>query len=357
LTKTLKQRTATGLLWSFIDNFAVQGVHFVIGVVLARLLSPTDFGLIGMITIFITISQWFISSGFGQALIRKQNCTQADYSTVFIFNIVTGVFLYLMLFLTAPLISRFFNEPALTTLIKVFGINLIIISLTIIQRTQLTKRLDFKLQTRISVISSLSSGVVGIILAIKGLGVWSLVYKSIIEYGISSLLLWLLSNWAPSLIFSKNSFIELFGFGYKLMLRGLIYTVFNNVYYAVIGKYVSTASLGYYTKAEQFSNLLSSNINKVVNRVTYPALSELQNNKVALKEAYRKIFITLVYLTSVMMITLGAIAEPVIISLIGEKWRNSIVLLQFLSIIGLLYPLCDFNLTILKIVGNSSFDF
>jgi len=155
-------------------------------------------------------------------------------------------------------------------------------------------------------------------------------------------------------MFSRVSFNKLFGFGYKLMLRGLIYTVFNNIYYGIIGKYYSTATLGYYTKAEQFSNLFSHNINKVVNRVTYPSLSELQENYIELKKAYQKIFISLVYLTSVSMITLGALAEPVVILLIGEKWRESIILLQLLSIIGLLYPLADFNLTILKIVGNSS---
>lgn len=350
---SLRQKTITGLIWSFIDNFAVQGVHFVIGIVLARLLTPTDFGLIGMITIFISISQWFISSGFGQALIRKKECTQEDYSTVFIFNILAGITLYVLLFFTAPFISVFFEEPLLTPLLKVFGINLIIISLTIIQQTQLTKRLDFKLQTQISVISSISSGAIGIFMAYKGFGVWSLVYKSVIEYGLRSILLWFFNSWRPSFIFSKESFHELFGFGYKLMLRGLIYTIFNNIYYAVIGKYFSTADLGYYTKAEQFKNLPSQNINKVINRVTYPALSELQDNISELKKAYQKIFITLVYITSVLMVTLAALAEPIVITLIGEKWRGSIELLQLLSFVGLLYPLCDFNLTILKIVGKS----
>ncbi|HQG77909.1 MAG TPA: lipopolysaccharide biosynthesis protein [Bacteroidales bacterium] len=354
MSRNLRQRTITGLFWSFVDNFAVQTIQFIIGVILARLLSPTDFGLIGMITIFISISQWFISSGFGQALIRKQNCTQKDYSTVFIFNIITGVVLYLILFFLAPFISNFFKEPELVLLLKIFGLNLIIISLTIVQKTQLTKRLDFKLQTRISIISSIISGIVGITLALNGFGVWSLVYKSLVEYSLSSGLLWFLNKWRPSVIFSKKSFRELFGFGFKLMLRGLIYTLFNNVYYAVIGKYFSTATLGYYTKAEQFSNLPSSNINKVVNRVTYPSLSELQEDRIELKKVYKKMFTTLVFITSALMILLCALAEPVIITLIGEKWRPSIIILQLLSVVGLLYPLCDFNLTVLKIVGNSS---
>jgi O-antigen/teichoic acid export membrane protein len=354
LNKTLRDRTINGLFWSFIDNFSVQGIYFIVGIILARLLTPRDFGLIGMITIFISISQWFISSGFGQALIRKQSCTQADYSTVFIFNLITGGVLYLTLFLSAPLISSFFSEPQLLPLVKVFGINLLIISLTIVQQTQLTKCLDFKLQTRISIISSVVSGMVGVLLAVKGFGVWSLVYKSIVEYSIRSALLWFLNNWKPSMVFSRKSFNDLFSFGYKLMLKGLVYTVFNNIYYAVIGKYFSTTDLGYYTKAEQFSSLPSTNINKVINRVSYPALSELQHDKVALKKAYQKIYITLVYITSVAMITLIVLAEPIVLTLIGERWRESVVLLQLLCIVGLLYPLCDYNLTILKIVGDSA---
>jgi O-antigen/teichoic acid export membrane protein len=248
----------------------------------------------------------------------------------------------------------FFEEPQLSLLIKIFGLNLIIISLSIVQQTQLSKRLDFKLQTKFTAFSAVVSGIVGITLAYCGFGVWSLIYKSVIEYSLRSVLLWFMNNWKPSFVFSKKSFSELFGFGFKLMLRGLIYSVFNNIYYAVIGKYYSTAELGYYTRAEQFSNLPSHNINKVVDRVTYPALSVLQNDKKELKRAYRKVFLTLVYITSTLMITLGALAEPVILSLIGEKWENSIEMLQYLCFIGLLYPLCDFNLTILKIVGKSS---
>ena len=353
MKKSLKTKTINGLIWSFIDNFSVQLSQFIIGIILARILSPNDFGLIGMLTIFITISQWFVSSGFGQALIRKKDCNQNDYSTVFIFNIISGFVLYIVLFLTSSYISNFFNEPQLEALLNVLGISLIIIAFTIIQQTQLTKRLDFKLQTRISVISSIISGIIGVLLAYLGYGVWSLVYKSLLEYFIRSFLLWRYNKWRPSFIFDTNSFKELFGFGSKLMLRGLIYTIFNNLYYVVIGKYFSTADLGYYTRAEQFNRMPSSNINKVINRVSYPVLSELQNDDKALKAAYKKIFTSLVFISSISMLILGAIAEPLILTLIGEKWLPSVPILQLLCFVGLLYPLCDFNLTILKVKGKS----
>ena len=353
MNKNLKNKALNGLLWNFIDNFSVQISQFAIGIVLARILSPNDFGLIGMLTIFITISQWFVSSGFGQALIRKKDCTQADYSTVFFFNILSGILLYIVLFFSSGFISDFFNEPELKPLLKILGISLIIIGFTIIQQTQLTKRLDFKLQTRISIISSITSGIIGIALAYMGYGAWSLVYKSLIEYFIRSFLLWKYNSWRPSLIFDKIAFKELFSFGSKLMLRGLIYSIFNNLYYVIIGKYFSTADLGFYTRAEQFNRMPSSNINKVINKVSYPVLSELQHDDKALKAVYKKIFMSLVFISSISMLILGAIAKPLILTLLGEKWLPSVPILQLLCFVGLLYPLCDFNLTILKVKGKS----
>lgn len=353
MSSSLKTKTINGLIWSFIDNFSVQISQFIVGIILARLLDPKDFGLIGMMVIFITISQWFISSGFGQALIRKKNCTQRDYSTIFFFNILVGILVYGILFFSSPFISRFFNEPRLNVLIKVFGISLIIISFTIIQQTQLTKRLDFKLQTKISIISSLVSGLIAIYLAYSGFGVWSLVYKSLIEYGLRLILLWYYNSWFPSLVFDIKSFKELFGFGSKLLLRGLTYSIFNNIYYIIIGKYFTAAQLGFYTRAEQFNRLPSSNINKVVNKVSYPVLSELQDDDIALKSAYKKIYTSLVFITSISMLVLSAIAEPLIIVTVGEKWRPAIEILQPLCFVGLLYPLADFNLTILKVKGMS----
>jgi len=226
---TLKHKTISGLIWSFIDNFAQNGLTFVVGIILARLLMPADFGLIGMITIFIAISESFINSGFSTALIRKQNCTDIDFCTVFYFNLAVGVLFYWILFFLAPAISGFFNEPQLTMLVKVQSVVLVIDSLTIIQRTILTKRIDYRLQTKISVIASIVSGVVGIGLAYSGFGVWSLIIKQITQRTVSSFLLYLWNSWRPLLVFSKSSFNELFFFGYKLLISGLIDTLYRNI--------------------------------------------------------------------------------------------------------------------------------
>jgi len=306
-----------------------------------------------MITIFIAVSESFIRSGFHEALIRKKDCTQVDYSTVFFYNLCVGLIFFSLLYLAAPAISNFFEEPDLGKIIRVLSLVLIINSLTIIQRTVLTKRVDFKLLTRISVIASTGSGLFAIILAYKGFGVWSLVAQIITRQALHSSLLWLWNRWRPALIFSKSSFVELFGFGSKLLLSGLIDTVYRNIYYLVIGKYFSATELGFYTRANHFSNFPSQNINMVMNRVTYPVLAQMQDNPMLLKEGYRRIIRSIMLITFVMMLGLVAVAEPMVITLIGEKWRPSIIYLQLLSFAGLLYPLQALNLNMLKVQGRS----
>jgi teichuronic acid exporter len=350
---SIKQKTISGILWSSVDNFTTQGIVFVVGIFLARLLEPKEFGLIGMITIFIAISDVFIRSGFSEALIRKNNCTQTDYSTVFFFNLIAGIVFFSILFTLAPYISIFFKEPILKPIVRVLATVLIIDSLIIIQRTILVKRVDFKLQTRISVISSVGSGALAVILAYKGFGVWSLVALTITRQMLNSVLLWFWNKWRPTLIFSKDSFKELFGFGNKLLLSGLIDTVYNNLYYLVIGKYFSATELGFYTRAHNFSNFPSHNINTVVGRVTYPVLSDMQDYPDLLKTGYRRIIKSTMLITFVLMLGLAAIAEPMIITLIGEKWSPSIIYLQLLCFGGMLYPLHSLNLNMLKVLGRS----
>ncbi|MDD4429713.1 MAG: oligosaccharide flippase family protein, partial [Paludibacter sp.] len=203
---SLKQKTVSGLLWSFIDQFANLGITFIAGIILARLLSPREFGLIGMITVFIAVSESFINSGFSSALIRKKDCTDTDFSTVFYFNLVAGILFFFILFFSAPAIAGFFDEPQLEAIVQVLGIILIIDSLTLIQRTILTKRIDFKLQARISVIASLGSGIVAIVMAFNGFGVWSLVAQRLLRQGLNSFFLWLWNRWRPLWVFSKQSF-------------------------------------------------------------------------------------------------------------------------------------------------------
>jgi teichuronic acid exporter len=350
---SLKQKTVSGLLWSFIDQFANLGITFIAGIILARLLSPREFGLIGMITVFIAVSESFINSGFSSALIRKKDCTNTDFSTVFYFNLAAGVLFFFLLFFSAPAIAGFFNEPQLEAIVQVLGIVLIIDSLTLIQRTILTKRIDFKLQARISVIASLGSGIIAITMAFNGFGVWSLVAQRLSRQGLNSLFLWLWNRWKPLLVFSTQSFKELFGFGSKLLVSGLIDTLYRNIYYLVIGKFFSAQDLGYYTRADHFKNLPSQNLNNIISRVTYPVLSSMQDDKPRLKANYQKLIRSTMLITFVLMLGMAAVAEPMIITLIGEKWRPSIIYLQMLSFVGMMYPLHALNLNMLQVSGRS----
>ena len=350
---SLKEKTVSGLLWSVIDSFANQGITFVVGIILARLLSPKEFGLIGMITIFIAISSSFINSGFGTALIRKQNCTEKDFSTVFYFNLAMGILFFWILFFSAPAISQFFNEPQLKLIIQILGIVLIIDSITIIQRTILTKRIDFKLQTKISIISSTISGIIGLSMAFNGFGVWSLVAKQISQQAANSILLWIWNRWRPLLIFSYDSFRELYSFGYKLLISGLIETIYRNIYYMIIGKYFSAQELGFYTRADQFQSLPSSNLQNIIGRVSYPVLAAIQDDIQRLRESYKKLIRSTMLISFVLMLGMAAVARPMIISLIGEKWEPSVIYLQMLCFVGMFYPLHALNLDMLQVQGRS----
>jgi len=350
---TLKEKTISGLTWSFTDNLFNVVIQAIIGIILARLLSPEEFGLIGMTAIFIAISQLFIDSGFSSSLIRKKNCSQNDYSTIFYFNLAAGIIFYLILFILAKPISAFFNEPRLVCIIRVIGVGLVITSFNIIQQVILVKRVDFKLQTKISVISSAISGLIGICMAYSGFGVWSLVWKSISAYFLSAVLFWTWINWCPVKIFNLIAFKEHFKFGYKLLLSNLINVLYTNIFYLTIGKFFSAAKLGYYTKAEQFSSLSSSNLTLVVNRVSYPVLSELVDDPVKLKKGYKKIIKSTMFISFVLMIGLAAVAKPLIITLIGEKWSVSISYLQLLCFSAMFYPLHALNLNILNVKGRT----
>ena len=350
---SLKQKTIGGLFWSFIDGFVNQGFQIVVGIILARLLSPREFGLIGMLAIFIAISQSFVDSGFSNALIRKTNCTQNDYSTVFYFNLSVAIFFYILLFCLSGSIGSFFNEPQLKPLVQVLSLSLIINSFAIIQRTILTKAINFKLQTMASMVASVGSGITAIWLALAGFGVWSLVALTLSRAFLNSLFLWLWAKWKPALVFSGESFRELFAFGSKLLVSGLIDTAYRNIYYLIIGKYFSAADLGYYTRADQFQALPSITLNGIIGRVSYPVLSSIRNDVSKLKIAYQKIIKSTMLITFVLMLGMAAVAKPMILTLIGEKWMPSVIYLQLLCLAGMLYPLHALNLNMLQVQGRS----
>lgn len=349
----LKDKTVKGVGWSAIDNLSQYAVTFLVGIVLARLLSPDDYGLIGIISIFTTVCNTIINGGFGTAIIRKKDASDDDYNTAFIVNLGMSVLLYFVLFFSAPYIALFFDREELVILIRVSCISMIVGSLSMVQQTRLTKRIDFKTQTKITLSASIISGVVGIIMAILGCGVWSLVVQGLVSNFIRTILLWLFNHWTPKLFFSKNSFNELFGFGWKLTLSMVLDSVWKELYQIVVGKFYSPATLGQYTRADQFSKLFSINLTNVVQRVTYPVLSEIQDDKERMIAAYRRIIKVTMFVSAVTMFALGAVSESLIYCLIGPKWHEATVFLPLICVAGSMYPLHSINLNMLQVQGRS----
>lgn len=350
---SLKQKTLSGLTWSFAGNFANQAVGFIIGLILARLLTPREYGLIGMVTIFTILTQPFINSGFSQALIRKERCTVQELSSVFYFNLCAGIFFYIIIFFAAPYISSFFKEPDLINITRVLGLIVIIDAVTLIQVTILTRDVNFKLQTRISLTSSLASGVIGVILAYKGLGVWALVIRTIADHLIKTCLLWMMNDWRPQGRFNLNIIKELFGFSSRILVSAIIDKIYANIYNLVIAKFFSAKELGLYTRGQMFKNFAAETMTEIIGRVSFPILSSIQTDADRLKANYKTILITTQYIVSILMLILAAIAEPLILTLIGEKWAGSVIYLQLLCFIGLLYPMHAINRNLMYVFGQS----
>lgn len=349
----LKKKAIHGVSWSAIDSIANSGIAFLVGIILARILSPAEFGLIGMITVFIAVSNSIVDSGFSSALIRKVETKRIDYNTVFYFNLCLGIILYIILFFCAPAISRFFNEPVLISITRIMGTILVINAFGIVQRTLLVKEVDFKAQTKISLIASVTSGFIGVGMALKGFGVWSLVSQQISRQLLNAIFLWVFNTWRPAWEFSKQSFQELFGFGSKLLVSGLIDTIYTNIYYLIIGKFYSAVQLGQYTRAEQFKSVFSSNMTTVVQRVSYPLLCSIQDDAERLKLTYQRVIKTTMLVTFACMLGLAAIAKPLILILIGAKWLPAVAFLQIICFAGMLYPLHAINLNMLMVKGRS----
>lgn len=351
--QSLKDKTIKGTIWSGIDNVAQFGVTFIVSIVLARLLSPDDYGLIGIIAIFTAVCQALINGGFTTALIRKKDATDDDYNTAFIVNFGVSVLLYVVVFLISPFIAVFFHRDELVALTQVSSLGMIIGALGLVQQTRLTKRIDFKTQTKITIVASVASGMVGITMALMGLGVWSLVAQSLTSQGLRTILLWVANRWVPQLRFSSASFHELFGFGWKMMLSGVLDTIWKELYQVVVGKFYSPATLGQYTRAKSFSQLFSSNLTNVIQRVTYPVLSNIQDDKERMISAYRRIIKVTMFITAISMFFLGAISEPLLYCLIGPKWYEATTYLPLICITGSFYPLHAINLNMLQVQGRS----
>ena len=281
----LKDKTVKGVIWSAVDRFSAQGIQFVFSILIARLLMPEDYGVIAMIGIFLAVSNTFIDSGFGTALVRKIDRTETDFSTVFYFNNLVAILFYLTLFFAAPAIARFYDTPLLVPVTRVVALTLPIGALSGIHSAKLSIAIDFKSRAKISIVSAILTGSVGLWMAYAGYGVWSLVVQTICASTIRTVMLWIIVKWFPKLIFSWASFKDLFTFGSKLLASGLLDTVYNNIYTLVIGRIFSPSVLGVYGKARSLADFPSSNITSVLQSVSFPVLSAIQNEEERLADA------------------------------------------------------------------------
>lgn len=351
--KTFKQKAKSGMGWSFLIQGGNQIINFIVSVILARILLPSEFGLIGMIAIFIIISKEFVNGGFSSSLIRTKEVDNGDYSTVFFINIITSVLMYVLLFFTAPYVAQFYEEPILTDLIRVLGIILLVSAFSFVQSTKLNKDLDFKTQFKLQLPALILSAAISIWMALSGYGVWSLVIRDLSYATFATLQLWFYSNWKPSLIFDKTKLKTHFNFGYKLSLTQIINTLFDNLYKVIIGKFFSAAQLGFYTRAKSLVEMPSGFFVSAFNRVAYPLLSSIGNDEKKLKSVYSRLMKMLVFVITPILIYLGIIAEPLIKLLLTEKWLPAVPYFQLLIISGLFYPIHKYNLNICKVNGRS----
>lgn len=357
MSDNLKQKTKKGLVWSMIERFATQGVQFLFGIILARLLSPDDYGIIAMPLVFLAIAQCIIDSGFSTALIRKPELTEDDLSTAFYFNIGIGILCYAVLSFSSPLIADFYHTPILSSLLKVTALAVLFNPLCAVQQAILTRKIDFKTQAIVSLSGAVVSGIVGLYMAYNGFGVWSLVFQQVGGYVMRTILLWILGKWKPKRKWSWESFHYLWGFGSKMLGSGLLDTIYNNIYPIVIGKYFSAQDLGNYTRAQQFSSLPSSNVTGVLQRVTFPVLSSIQNEDERLAKNYRKILKLSAFLIFPMMLMLSAIANPLVRILLTDKWSGCVILLQIVCFQMMWYPIHAINLNLLTVKGRSDLFF
>jgi teichuronic acid exporter len=357
MSESLRKKTVHGLWWSLIDWAGRNGIQFVIGIILARLLLPEQFGLIGMLTIFIAVAQSFLDSGFGSALIQKQDANQTDNSSIFFFNVIVGVGAAGLLCLAAPWIAAFYRQPLLTPLTRVLSLNIVINSFGLIQTTLMVKRVDFKTQAKITTASAILSGAIGILLAVRGFGVWSLAIQSLSANACRTVLLWLFNSWRPSLVFSILSMRKMFSFGSRMLASGLLDTVFRNIYLVVIGRLYSANDVGFYSRALTMQQVPTIGMYSMVGRVTFPIFSMLQDDSARLKRGLRRALTTLVLINFPMMIGLSLTARPLMLILLTDKWAPCIPYLQLLCIEGMLYPLHAINVGVLPAKGRSDLFF
>lgn len=354
-TSSIKQDMRNSFFWNAIENISRMGIQFVIGVMLARLLNASDYGILGIISVFIAISQTLIDAGFSNALIQKKICTKEDYSTVYWINLSIALLVFGLLYVLAPFIASFYESELLIPILRAMGLSVLIQSFYTVHKVKLTKELQFKTLAYIAFFSSSLSGIIAIILAYNGAGVWALVSQTIVSIFIQGILIVFFSHWKPRICFSSYSFNQLFSFGSKILVSNILFTVFNNIYNLVIGKVFQPSVLGYYTRADGYAKLVPNNISGILQNIMLPILSKQQDNDKNLIRTYTKF----IKLSSLFIFPLSmlfcSLAKPVIIIMLTEKWIASIPLLQILCIASLFDHLISINNSYLMVKGKSNY--
>lgn len=336
-----------------LGQFSTFAIQFLLGIVIARILTPEDYGVIGMVTIFMAISQSLVDSGFGNALIRKIDRTEVDCSTVFFFNLAVAALLYGVLFCAAPAVARFYSTPLLTELVRFLSLTLIINALGIVPRALRSAVVDFKTQMVASVTSAIVSGLVGLYLAYNGFGVWALVYQSIISACVSVAIIWILSRWMPRLAYSWSSFRAMFSYGSKLLVSGLMHTVYRHASSILIGKFYTPAELGNYDKGNSIAALPSLRVSGALHAVTFPILAKLQDDDVRLKSVYHKYVAMTSLVIFFLMTLLASVAKPLVLLLLTEKWLGAVPYLQVFCAAYMFDSICKLNNNMLYVKGWS----
>lgn len=354
MAETLKKKAVNSLLWRIVEQGGKQGIFFVISLVLARLIMPDQFGLVAMLTVFTGVAGVFIDSGFTTALIRKNDRTQEDCSTIYWFNIVISIICYLILFFCAPLVADFYGIKELASILRVTSLSLIIGSFAGVQRTLLTAEMDFKAMTKLNLAALIISGATGIILAYLDFKVWALVIQGLMQNFVNTIMVIVKVKWHPSLIFSKRSFKEFFGFGSKLLASSLLDTIYTNIYNIVIGKVFKASDLAFYNRAQSLTSLSANMPTGVLQSVTYPTLCKLQDDEEALKNGYRKMLKISAFVVFPLCVGIGAVAYPLINVLYTDVWIYAATLLSIIVFAGMWYPIHSINLNYLIVKGKSN---
>lgn len=350
---SLKDKAIYGAKWAVLDNIMNLGGSFIISLILARLLTPEDYGLIAMINVFIVLSTVFISSGFGQSLIRTNDASQNDYSTVFLFNLVVCISAYIILFIFAPFIANFFSQPILSDVLRIFGLIVIINGFSLVQTAIRVKELNYKIQAHISIFGTITGGVIAIVMAWKGFGVWSLVAQQLIKSFVCTILYWITSKWRPILSFSKVHFRKHWNFSVTLLRNDLTIVIFDNLYNLVIGKFYSAALLGQFSRAKQFTDLSSSSIYRVLsNGISYPVLCKVSDNLDELKRLFQRFMRLIVFISSTSTFFFVAVSDSFIPFVIGDKWMIAVKFVKIISISAFLFPINTYNISVAKVIGK-----